>query len=41
MAMSLQEISDRMEIQDLMVSHSYAIDSRDCDALDDVFTPDA
>jgi hypothetical protein len=41
MPMSLQEISDRLEIQDLMVRYSYAIDSRDWDALDDVFTPDA
>ena len=41
MAMSMQEISDRMEIQDLMVRYSYAIDSRNWDALDDVFTPDA
>ena len=41
MTMSLQEISDRMEIQDLMISYSYAIDSRNWDALDDVFTPDA
>ena len=41
MTMSLQEISDRMEIQDLLVAYSYAIDSRDFDALDDVFTPDA
>jgi hypothetical protein len=39
--MSLDEISDRMEIQDLLVAYSYAIDSRDFDALDDVFTPDA
>jgi hypothetical protein len=41
MTMSLQEISDRMEIQDVFVRYSYAIDSRDWDALDDVFTPDA
>jgi 3-phenylpropionate/cinnamic acid dioxygenase small subunit len=41
MTMSLQEISDRMEIQDLLVAYSYAIDSSDWDALDDVFTPDA
>ncbi len=41
MTMSLEEISDRLEIQDLMVRYSYAIDSRDWDALDDVFTPDA
>jgi len=39
--MSLQEISDRLEVQDLMVRYSYAIDSRNWDALDDVFTPDA
>jgi hypothetical protein len=39
--MSMQEISDRLEIQDLMVRYSYAIDSRNWDALDDVFTPDA
>src|SRR5207342_3179228 len=41
MTMSIEEISDRLEIQDLMVRYSYAIDSRDWDALDDVFTPDA
>ena len=41
MTMSLQEISDRMEIQDLFVAYTYAIDTRDWDALDDVFTPDA
>ena len=39
--LTLQEISDRMEIQDLMVRYSYAIDSRNWDALDDVFTADA
>jgi hypothetical protein len=41
MTMSIEEISDRMEIQDLMVRYAYTIDSRDWDALDDVFTPDA
>jgi hypothetical protein len=41
MTMSIEEMSDRLEIQDLMVRYSYAIDSRDWDALDDVFTPDA
>lgn len=39
--MELQEIGDRMEIQDLMVAYCYAIDNRDWDALDAVFTPDA
>ena len=39
--MSLQEISDRLEIQDLIARYSYAIDDRDWNALDDIFTPDA
>jgi len=39
--MKLEEISDRIEIQDLMVEYCYAIDNRDWDALDDVFTADA
>ena len=39
--MSLQEISDRLEIQDLFARYSFAIDERDWDTLDDVFTPDA
>ncbi len=39
--MNLAEISDRMEIQDLMVDYCTAIDTRDWDALDRVFTPDA
>jgi hypothetical protein len=41
MALSLQEMSDRMEIQDVMVAYCYAVDTRNWDALDDVFTPDA
>lgn len=39
--MSLQEISDRLEIQDLLVRYCHAVDTRQWDALDDVFTPDA
>ena len=39
--LSLQEISDRLEIQVLLSRYSYAIDERDWDRLDDVFTPDA
>jgi ketosteroid isomerase-like protein len=39
--LSLQEISDRLEIQELIARYSYALDSRDFDALDDLFTPDA
>ena len=38
---SLEEISDRLEIQDLLVSYSHAIDFKRFDELDDVFTPDA
>ena len=38
MPMSLQEISDRLEIQDLLAAYSHAIDGRDWDALDDIFT---
>ena len=41
MTMSLQEISDRMEIQDLLVAYTYALDSRDWEAFEQVFTPDA
>lgn len=39
--MSLQEMSDRLEIDDLLARYSFAIDERDWDALDDIFTPDA
>jgi hypothetical protein len=39
--LSLEEISDRLEIQQLLVAYSTAIDNRKFDALDQVFTPDA
>jgi hypothetical protein len=39
--LSLQEISDRLEIQDLLASYSHAIDFGNWDELDEVFTPDA
>jgi hypothetical protein len=39
--MTLQDISDRLEIQDLQTAYSTAIDTRNWDALDDVFTADA
>lgn len=41
MTLSLQEISDRIEIQDLLVAYAHAVDSRRFDLLDDLFTPDA
>jgi hypothetical protein len=39
--LSLAEISDRLEIQQLMVDYSWAIDQRRFDDLGRVFTPDA
>jgi hypothetical protein len=39
--LSLAEISDRLEIQQLMIDYSSAIDQRRFDDLDRVFTPDA
>lgn len=39
--MSQQEISDRMEIQELLVRYSHAVDTRDWDAFERVFTDDA
>lgn len=39
--LSQQEISDRWEIQQLLVDYSTAIDTRNFDGLDAVFTPDA
>jgi SnoaL-like protein len=38
---SQQELSDRLELQDLITAYSYAIDFHRFDDLDDVFTPDA
>lgn len=39
--LSVAEISDRLEIQQLLVDYSSAIDQRRFDDLDRVFTPDA
>lgn len=39
--LSMQEISDRIEIQDLIARYAHAIDDRDWDGLDCVFTEDA
>lgn len=39
--LSLAEISDRIEIQQLLIDYSSAIDQRRFDDLDRVFTPDA
>jgi len=39
--MTLQELSDRREIENLMIDYCHAIDRHQWDELDDVFTPDA
>ncbi len=39
--MDLQEISDRIEISDVLTRYTRAIDTGDWDKLDTVFTPDA
>ncbi len=38
---SVEELSDRLELQDLITAYSYAIDFRRWDDLDDIFTADA
>lgn len=39
--LELQEISDRLELMDLMVRYSHAVDNRAWDDFDDIFTPEA
>ena len=39
--LTLEGISDRLEIQALMTAYAHAIDQRDFDRLDTIFTPDA
>jgi 3-phenylpropionate/cinnamic acid dioxygenase small subunit len=39
--LSLQQISDRIEIDDLLIRYTVAIDTKDWELLDMVFTPDA
>ena len=41
MPMSVQEISDRMEINNLLIDYCSAVDARDIDAFDNLFTADA
>ena len=41
MALSPQEISDRFEINDLLIRYTRAIDTKDYALLDTCFTPDA
>lgn len=39
--LTLQQLSDRAEIQDLITRYAYAIDDRNWDDLDHIFTADA
>ncbi len=39
--MTLEQLSDQAELQRLAVDYAYAIDERQFDKLDQVFTPDA
>jgi hypothetical protein len=39
--LTLQEISDRLEIQKLLVDYATAIDQKQIDRLSDIFLPDA
>ncbi len=41
MSLSLQEISDRILIKDLLMDYAETVDSKNFDAWDDIFTPDA
>ena len=41
MTLSLQQVSDRIEIDDLLVRYTRAIDEKDWALLDTVFVPDA
>lgn len=41
MALSVEELSDRAEIQDLLVLEAHALDSADWDTWEATFTPDA
>ena len=41
MALSNEEISDRLEISDLLTRYCTAIDAKDYELLDECFTPDA
>jgi hypothetical protein len=41
MTLSLQEISDRFELQDLIVAYSTSVDTKDWTLYESLFTPDA
>lgn len=39
--MELQQVIDRIEIEDLLCRYTHAIDTKNWDLLDEIFTPDA
>ena len=39
--LTLEQVSDRLELQQLVTDYAYAIDERDWPRLDHIFTPDA
>jgi hypothetical protein len=39
--MSIEEISDRIQIEDLLIRYTVALDTKDWNLLDTCFTPDA
>jgi len=41
MALTLQQVSDRFEIEDMLVEYCHIIDTQDFDRLDDIFSEDA
>jgi hypothetical protein len=41
MALTLQQLSDRIEIEDMLVEYCHIIDTQDIDRLDGIFTEDA
>ena len=41
MSLSIQQISDRLEIRDVLTRYCYAVDDRDWDAYRQLFTSDA
>jgi 3-phenylpropionate/cinnamic acid dioxygenase small subunit len=38
---SLEAIADRLEIEEVLTRYAWALDTKEFDGLDDVFTPDA
>jgi 3-phenylpropionate/cinnamic acid dioxygenase small subunit len=41
MGMTLQQVSDRFEIEDMLVEYCHIIDTQDFDRLDEIFVEDA